>query len=186
MKKALTLFCAAVMILAFVLSVASCGEKTPGGETTKTPETTKAPDTTKALDTTQPPVKEKTVKEILDLMYADKAYNEETSPEYYVDREIDEDSEEYFFGTKLDYEDAIASEPDIGWGYSVCIVRVKDGDKASDIAEKIKATADPMKWVCTGASTCNVYYSGDTVALIMCSLDLEPILKNAFYSAMGE
>ncbi len=99
--------------------------------------------------------------------------------------EITEDNIVYHLGTdKIEYEDAIASESMMSpSAYALCLVRVKEGSDIEKIKADIKENVDPMKWVCVGVDSKNIFVDniGDVLVLIM-SDDAGNALHEAFLS----
>lgn len=92
------------------------------------------------------------------------------NPEYLATTEIDPDDCFYYFGVNsLDFEEAIASEFEMGGGYSLCLVRAKSLDDVDEIKEAITENVDPWKWVCMGVDEDKVVVDsiGDVIILIM-------------------
>lgn len=101
--------------------------------------------------------------------------------------ELTEENAVRFLGTNdIPYERAIASEPSISPTlYSLCLLKVGEGENAEEVARQVKENADPRKWVCTGLSDNDVYveYAGDIVILVMSAKDGEALVE-AFRSVM--
>lgn len=102
--------------------------------------------------------------------------------------ELTEENEMGFLGANgIPYEKAIASEPNISPTlYSLCLLKVAEGEAAAEVAKQVKENADPRKWVCTGLSDNDVYvdYVGDVVILVMSAQDGEALVE-AFRSVMN-
>ncbi len=96
--------------------------------------------------------------------------------------EITEENEMGFLGTnEIPYERAIASEPSMSPTlYSLCLLKVKEGEDVEKVAKQVKENADPRKWVCTGLSDNDVYvdYVGDVVILVMSAQDGEALVES--------
>lgn len=101
--------------------------------------------------------------------------------------ELNEENDARFLGTSgIPYERAIASEPNISPTlYSLCLLKVKEGEDVAKVAKMVKENADPRKWVCTGLSDNDVYveYADDVVLLVMSAEDGEA-LAEAFRAVM--
>ena len=99
--------------------------------------------------------------------------------------EITAENEIGFLGANgIPYERAIASEPTMmPTRYSLCLLKVKEGENVAEVAKQVKKSANPMKWVCTGVSDNDVYveYAGDIVILVMSEQDGEALM-DAFRS----
>ncbi len=84
---------------------------------------------------------------------------------------ITDENMEYYFGTKdIEYTEGLASEPLINAiPHSVCLIRLKNADDAEDVKARIKANADPNKWICVGVEDKDFIVDsiGDLVILIM-------------------
>ena len=101
--------------------------------------------------------------------------------------EITAENEVGFLGANgIPYERAIASEPTMmPTTYSLCLLKVKEGEDVAAVAKQVKKSANPMKWVCTGVSDDDVYvdYADDIVILVMSAKDGEALI-GAFRSMM--
>ena len=101
--------------------------------------------------------------------------------------EITAENEMGFLGANgIPYERAIASEPTMmPTRYSLCLLKVKEGENVAEVAKQVKKSANPMKWVCTGVSDDAVYvdYADDIVILVMSEQDGEALV-DAFRSVM--
>lgn len=88
-----------------------------------------------------------------------------------VNTVINEENIAYFLGTnEIAYTEAVSSEPMISSvAHSVALIRVEDGADIEDIKAKIKASVDPIKWICVGVEEDEVIVDsiGNLVILIM-------------------
>lgn len=102
--------------------------------------------------------------------------------------EITKENEMGFLGANgIPYERAIASEPNLNPTlYSLCLLKVAEDEDAAEVAKQVKKSANPMKWVCTGLSSDDVYvdYADDVVILVMSARDGESLI-DAFHSVMN-
>lgn len=91
-----------------------------------------------------------------------------------MDIPVEKESVEGFLGTtEIDFKEAIAKEPMISSiPHSVVLVRLNDAKDAETAVEKIKASANPRKWICVEASNVVVKSKGDLVILIMCDTEM--------------
>ncbi|MEF9922571.1 MAG: hypothetical protein RR313_07175 [Anaerovoracaceae bacterium] len=91
-----------------------------------------------------------------------------------------ENFESYAFIKKGKGYYGLASEAMIGSiAHSVVLVRVPKGVSAKSVAKKIKANANPRKWICVEAEKVTVKYHKKTVLLIMTNAkDAKKIAKN--------
>lgn len=96
--------------------------------------------------------------------------------------EITEERSSYYFGTDIEFEEAIASEPMMSTSaYSLCLLRAKDGADIEQIKKDIKENADPMKWICVGVDPKNVFVENiDDVIMLVMSDDQGQALRDAF------
>ncbi|MBR7137189.1 MAG: hypothetical protein IKC99_03935, partial [Clostridia bacterium] len=108
------------------------------------------------------PLAEKPLAEIMDALYERATAEHGFVPTWnleLIDIAITPDKNDWYFGTEIEYAEALASEYVImPPAYSVCLVRVQPGDDAAAIAETLRASADPYKWVCTSAGAVAVEY----------------------------
>lgn len=87
--------------------------------------------------------------------------------------EIPLDEENFEFYTFADYvegAEGYVSEPMMGsFAHSVVLVRLPEGADVNAFASKVKANADPRKWICVEAETVEVRTKGNLVLLVMSS-----------------
>ena len=95
---------------------------------------------------------------------------------------VDSENVEMFLGTtEVSFKEALVSEPMIGSiPHSVVLVRLNDAKDADAAVAKIKASANPRKWICVEASNVVVESKGDLVVLIMSNEQLAPTLEANF------
>lgn len=75
---------------------------------------------------------------------------------------------EYYLGTKIDYVEGLASEPDMSSiAHSVVLVKVKDASKMEEIKKQIQENLNPNKWVCVGVKEIKMASSGDILLVVM-------------------
>ena len=120
---------------------------------------------------------EGTLEEIMTKLYA--GISEDNLPmlgQMPVDS-TDPDSVAYYLGTsEVSFKEALVSEPMIGSiPHSVVLVRLNDAKDAADAVAKIKASANPRKWICVEASNVVVESKGDLVVLIMSDAEATPV-----------
>lgn len=121
---------------------------------------------------------EGTLPEIMEKLYA--GINEEEMPMMVENITLNEENFEYYAFADVKYKEAIASESMTGaTPHSVVLIRLEEGENASEVAEKIKEKADPRKWICVEAENVYTLSKGDLVVLIM-SNDLAPKIKENF------
>ena len=86
---------------------------------------------------------------------------------------IEADKESFEFYTFVPYvegAEAYISEPMMGsFAHSVVLVRLPEGQNVNDFASKVKANADPRKWICVEAEAVKVSTKGNLVLLVMSS-----------------
>jgi predicted small lipoprotein YifL len=138
---------------------------------------------------TSSPALEGSLEDILAAVYKDVEGNEELTlkPEYLVTTAIDPNNCFYYFGVNtLAFKEGIASEPEMGGGYSLCLIRANSQDDVESLKETIAANVDPYKWVCMGVEKDKVVVDsiGDVVILIM--YDQSEYLHQAFLDLAGE
>lgn len=94
--------------------------------------------------------------------------------------ELNSENIEYYVGTNdIDFKEAMASESGVGSiAHSVVLIRLNDARKAEETVNKIKETADPVKWICVQAENVVVENKGDLVVLIMSDAKSEQIKTN--------
>lgn len=134
---------------------------------------------------------EGTLEEMLDKIYENGEY-ESDFKEYILPSlgviKINAENVNYFLGTEIEFEDAIASESN--WtsrAYSVCLVKVKAGANVTKIKKDILENVDSYKWICVGVEKEDIIVDniGDVIILIMTDFQAEAI-HNAFLSLKTE
>lgn len=79
-----------------------------------------------------------------------------------------ENFEFYTFASYIDGAEGIASEPMMSSiAHSVVLVRLPQGEDAQAFANKMKANADPRKWLCVEAEKVSVASKGNLAILVM-------------------
>ncbi|MEA4833263.1 hypothetical protein SDC9_128579 [bioreactor metagenome] len=176
MKK---IICLILISACFAILFAACDLTKP----VDTTENEKSTDLTDEIDTTLTKESNKVINTMKLSDIIDKVYSESSLPaddyKYYVTNEINKDSCEYFFGKDFNYIEAVSSEPEIGYGYSFCLVRV-DESKTNDIAKLIEENAKLDKWVCVSAEYKTVAVNGNVIMLCMTKEETCTALKTAF------
>ena len=182
MKKLIAL----LLALTLVFSMAACGSKgetpAPDGNTANTETNDPSTDDTSKEEETNP-IDEMDLTTVMEDILKDV----ENLPMY----EITELTEENFeFMTFIPYEDgyeAVSADALIGSiAHSVVLVRVPDGTDAAQVASDIEANANPNKWVCVGAEATHVRQHGNTILLVMSSVDTANAILVNFDSLAGE
>ena len=103
---------------------------------------------------------------------------------------VDLTEENFEFYTFVPYEEgyeAVAADALIGSiAHSVVLVRVPDDADAAQVAADMEANANPAKWICVQAEATHVRQHGNTILLVMSTVDTaNAILKN-FDSLNGD
>lgn len=110
-----------------------------------------------------------TPQEIIDKLYS--GVSEDVMPMMVQSTKIDSTNEEYYLGTMgLKFDDAVASESAVGSiAFSICVVKMTDGEDIAAAKADIKSKVNPNKWICVGVDPENVVVesSGNYVILIM-------------------
>lgn len=98
--------------------------------------------------------------------------------------EIELDKENFSFYTFADYvegAEGYVSEPMMGSiAHSVVLVRLPEGADANAFAAKVKANADPRKWICVEAETVEVKTKGNLVLLVMSTKEIASKIVSQF------
>lgn len=155
MKKLFALLCA-VALLVSLAACASNKEETPAEDTN--------------------PVDDMALSDIMNDILDGVA----ELPQYEV---VDLTEENFEFFTFIPYEEgyeAVEADALIGSiAHSVVLVRVPDGADAAQVAADMEANANPAKWICVQAEATHVRQHGNTILLVMSSVDTaNTILKN--------
>jgi len=196
MKKLVILLIAILTAFALVACNAKDDKKDNESDTTKLEDSTEDSKEESTEDTTDEGSEEAlegTLEEIINKIYetADltddfRRYVEEGL--YFVEVKPDDERIEYFLGKKgLDFEEALASEPQMQPGaYSLVLVRAKEGADIEKMKTDIKENINPMKWICVGVKEENVIVDniGNIIILIMSDEAAQP-LHEAFL-ALGK
>ncbi len=90
------------------------------------------------------------LEEIMTKLYED--IDPSTLPAMIENTPVTKENEEWFLGTTdLPYEEALASESQIGSvAHSVVLVRAKEGEDPAKMMDQIKSSINTHKWVCVG------------------------------------
>lgn len=105
------------------------------------------------------------LKEILSKVYAPVG---EDCPKVVQTKLTDENLSYYLGLDTLDFEEGIASEPEMSSiAHSVVVVKVKDGVDVEKTKQEIKEKVNPAKWVCVEASSVIVESKDNVIILIM-------------------
>ncbi len=146
MKKTLILILSALML---ITAFCSCAHNDPTDQSSGT----------QSIDPQKRSINDMGIVEVLSLV------RKETGITYgYM--EITSETCASYFGKGFEFKEALFCEPEMGFGFSLCIARVDSG-KVSETAAIVEKNADTMKWVCTGAQTKKVATNGEYVLLIM-------------------
>ena len=105
--------------------------------------------------------------------------------------EVVELTEENFeFYTFIPYEEgyeAVEADALIGSiAHSVVLVRVPDGADAAQAAADMEANANPAKWICVQAEATHVRQHGNTILLVMSTVDTANAILQNFDSLNGD
>lgn len=192
MKKIIALILVAVMLAA----LASCG-KDPNNESTSsssstsaTTESTKNEQTTETTTTSDPvtPPEKKELADIISATYEKHPISIGVSTDK-LDLELDADTIQFISAVKsIDKvsEISISGPMMAPPAYQMVVVRVKDASDAESVAKEMLENANPAKWVCVQAECVRVGVCGDTIMMVMYSVDDATALINAFGEVCGE
>lgn len=112
--------------------------------------------------------------EIMEKLIATVEVDDETR-EYILGRlaytQLNEENSEYYLG-KADYSylEGYAAEPMVNaQAFSLVLLRGENADQAKTLAEQVKETANPQKWICVGVDPSDVQTAsvGDLALLVM-------------------
>ena len=143
MKKFMTLFLCAVMVLTLV----ACGKSGNGGN--------KEGDT---MDLTA----------MVDKLY--EGISADNMPMVMTQEGPAEAFEGVFFIPAVEGATGVMSEPMMSSvAHSVCILRVADGTDVEATRAAIEANMNPAKWLCVEAEKSGVIANGNTILLVMCA-----------------
>lgn len=198
MKKIIALILVAVMLAA----LASCG-KDPNNESTssssstsattestkneQTTETTESTETTTTSDPVTPPEK-KELADIISATYEKHPISIGVSTDKIDFEHTDEGTIQFISAVKsLDKvsEISISGPMMAPPAYQMVVVRVKDASDAESVAKEMLENANPAKWVCVQAECVRVGVCGDTIMMVMYSVDDANALINAFGEVCG-
>lgn len=70
--------------------------------------------------------------------------------------------------------------------YSLCAMRVAEGQDAGDVAQAVLDGINPNKWICVGADDVQVAAYGDVVLLVMVDSGLSATLADDLMAAFAE
>lgn len=168
MKKILTVFLAALMILSF----AACG-------------TTPADDQQEGSSN---PNYEDTLAALVAAIYEKKPLEMMVSQAIEIDI-ADADALRYYLGLESadGITEAVFSEAMTGsQAYSLCLARLGEGADVDAIKNGILNGVDTQKWICVGADQLIVGNCGDVVIMVMADSQLSPTLAEEIYGAFVE
>ena len=96
---------------------------------------------------------------------------EEETPMMLTNIEITKENAEAYLGTsKIDFEEAIASESATGSiAHSVMLIRVKQNANVELIEEMLEDSVNPRKWICVEAEEVEVESRGNLIIVVMSS-----------------
>lgn len=118
---------------------------------------------------------EGSLEEIMEKIYSNIPTNERPMMLQNIDVDENEDSIEYYIGTKdIEYDEILASEPGIGSiAYSVVLIRMKDNADIAAANKKILENVNPRKWVCVSVPEDKIIVKnkGNLIILIMVADD---------------
>lgn len=127
----------------------------------------------------------KDLETILEELYA----NVEVDIPSLVTTPITAENEAAFLGTTgLKLQEGIASEPAISAiAYSVCLVRLEQGEDVAAAVKAIQENVNPAKWICVQVDPQNVIVdsAGDVIILIMTD-EFAGALHESFTSLAGK
>lgn len=173
MKKVIILILSITMLFYMIGCAGGNKDKTNPDETATGSENT-VPDETNGGSENL----EGTLEEIIDKIYTAINFDKEGT----MVTEITPENSESYFGTKVEFEEAAASEYEFGGAYSLCLLRAKDGADIEAIKKSIDENANLNKWVCMSAEAKAVESNGDVIMLIMATNDQVKDIAEAFKS----
>lgn len=182
MKKLIAL----LLALTLVFSMAACGskEETPAPDNnasnTETNDTA-SDDTSKDEETN--PIDEMDLTTVME----DILKGVENLPMYEITELTEENFEFMTFIPYVDGYEAVSADALIGSiAHSVVLVRVPDSTDAAQVAADMEANANPAKWVCVTAEATHVRQHGNTILLVMSTVDTANAILVNFDSLAGE
>lgn len=198
MKKIIALILVAVMLAA----LASCG-KDPNNESTssssstsattestkngQTTETTESTETTTTGDPVTPPEK-KELADIISATYEKHPISIGVSTDKLDPAMLDADTILYLASVKsFDKVDeiCISGPMMVPPAYQMSVVRVKNASDAESIAKEMLENSDPGKWICVRAEGVRIGVCGDTIMMVMSSVEEADALIKAFGEVCG-
>ena len=95
----------------------------------------------------------------------------EETPMMLTNIEITKENAEAYLGTsKIDFEEALASESMTGSiAHSVMLIRVKQNATVELIEEMLEESVNPRKWICVEAEEVEVESQGNLIIVVMSS-----------------
>lgn len=175
MKKVIILILSIAMIFYLVGCAGGNDEKTKPEETAAGSENT-VPDETGTKGVSEN--LEGLLEEIIDKIYTAIDFDKEGT----IVTEIAPEDSASYFGTEVEFEEAVASEYEFGGAYSLCLLRAKDGADIETMKKSIDENANLNKWVCMSAEAKAVESNGDVIMLIMATNDQVKDIAEAFKS----
>lgn len=185
MKKTLCVF----VSTALLFSMTACSSITPpvassSPNTTSPQPVTPAPTQTATPEPTQNATLQKTASDIIDYLYANAKKTEalDIMKGQAQLTEITAENCYWFLGKEgISFESAYASESPISpSNYSLCVVKVKEGDDVNAVKNAINDNLQVNKWVCMGADEKMVESIDNVILVVLSDKDTINSLKDAF------
>ena len=181
MKKIIALILVAVMLTA----LAACGKKPDDTDSSETSTTTEKVETGSSSETVTPPEK-KELSDIIDATYEKHPISIEVFTD--VIDSSDTDTVQFMAGiTSMERVSEICvSAPMMAPpAYQMTVVRVKDASDAEAVAREMLENADPAKWIRVQAERVRIGVCGDTIMMVMSSVEEADALISAFGEVCG-
>ena len=101
---------------------------------------------------------------------------------------VNAENEDYFLGVRgVEYESAVASEPDIQpCAYSFVAVKLKEGVDYDAQRKLIEKNLNKSRWVCTSCEEALAVRYENYVAIIMCDKKAADAIETAYLNYMEE
>lgn len=181
MKKTLCVF----VSTALLFSMTACSSSNPPA-TSSIPNTTSPQTVTPTPAPTQNATLQKSCADIIDYLYANATKTEalDAMKERAQLTEITAENCYWFLGKEgISFESAYASESPISpSNYSLCVVKVKEGDDVDAVKKAINDNLQVNKWVCMGADEKMVESIDNVILVVLSDKDTINSLKDAFFT----
>lgn len=119
--------------------------------------------------------------ELMEKIYTD--INKEELPRNLQNTKLTEENQIAFIGeSKINYQEAIASESPIGsFAHSIILIRMNEDATIEDIEnakKELQEKVDPRKWICVGVEKVHVESNEDLILVVLNDQHADKMIEN--------